>query len=132
MEARIDAAVVEWARSVPIDQIPSVLALLAARLVSEGPVRSDMKHDRANGPESEGLLTAGELARRLNVPESWVRTEQRAGRIPSTRLGKYVRFKLGDVERVLADQRRERRNSRANSPIRWSGCTRAHHGSHVR
>ncbi len=34
------------------------------------------------------------------MPESWVRTEERAGRLPGIRLGKYVRFKLGEVERV--------------------------------
>jgi excisionase family DNA binding protein len=94
-----------WATRVPIDQIPSLLALLAARLASEGAARSDMKHD--GGPEPEGLLTAGQLAQRLNVPQSWVRTEQRAGRIPSLHLGRYVRFKLGDVERVLAERSRE-------------------------
>ncbi|MGC2459384.1 MAG: helix-turn-helix domain-containing protein [Steroidobacteraceae bacterium] len=102
------AAVAAWASSLPLDQIPSVLALLASRLVSEGPVRSDMKHYGANGPKSESLLTAGQLAERLNVPESWVRSEQRARRIPSQHLGKYVRFKLGDVERALAERRRQR------------------------
>ncbi len=32
------AAVAAWASSVPVDQIPSLLALLSARLVSEGSI----------------------------------------------------------------------------------------------
>ncbi len=107
MEEGMDRAIVDWARRVPVDQISSVLALLAARLVSEGRLPRDMQREGANGPGSESLLTAGQLGQRLNVPESWVRTEQRAGRIPCKRLGKYVRFKLGDVERALAERRRQ-------------------------
>ena len=106
MEERMDAAIVDWAKRIPVDQIPCVLALLAARLVSEGRVPADMRRDGTNGSESESLLTAGQLGQRLNVPESWVRTEQRAGRIPCTRLGKYVRFRLSEVERTLAQNER--------------------------
>lgn len=51
------------------------------------------------------LLTAGQLAKQLNLPESWVRTEERAGRIPGIRAGRYVRFKLADVEAALARRR---------------------------
>jgi excisionase family DNA binding protein len=53
------------------------------------------------------FLRADVLAERLGVPESWVRTEERAGRIPSVRLGRYVRFKLSDVEHALAERKRE-------------------------
>jgi hypothetical protein len=38
---------------------------------------------------------------------SWVRTEKRAGRIPSVRLGKHVRFNLSDIERVVTERQRE-------------------------
>jgi len=107
MEQRIDAAIADWARRIPVDQISSVLALLATRLVSEGTPSSDIQQDRNKGSEPEELLDAGQLAQRLNVPESWVRTEQRAGRIPCRRLGKYVRFILNDVERALAERRRQ-------------------------
>lgn len=126
------AAVAAWASRVPLDQIPSALALLVARLVSEGRPSRDAHQDGAHGSETEKLLTAGELAERLNVPESWVRTEQRAGRIPSKRFGKYVRFKLGDVERTLkSDGGVKGRHSGEGFADGWSGCTRAHHGSHV-
>jgi excisionase family DNA binding protein len=104
MEERVDAAVVEWARRIPVDQIPSVVAFLFARLVSEGSTSRKSEGNGASAREAEKFLTANELAKRLGVPESWVRTEERAGRIPSVRLGKYVRFKLSAVERVLAER----------------------------
>jgi hypothetical protein len=63
-------------------------------------------HDIAGGPTavfptdeaiSEIVLTAGELAERLRVPESWIRNRTRARtpkpeRIPCVRFGHYVRF----------------------------------------
>jgi excisionase family DNA binding protein len=61
-------------------------------------------------PAEQTLLTASQLAKRLNLPESWLRTEERAGRIPSVRAGRYVRFKLADVEAALA-RRKEARAS---------------------
>jgi excisionase family DNA binding protein len=106
MQQRIDAAVANWARRIPVDQIPIVLAFLTARLLSEGHAARVSEHNGANA-ETENFLTAEVLAERLGVPESWVRTEARAGRIPSVRLGKYIRFKLSDVEHALAEQKRE-------------------------
>ncbi len=100
------AAVVDWAKSIPVDQIPCVLAFLWARLLAEAYASRDSEHGGSSARElNEKLLTAGELAERLNVPESWVRNEERAGRIPGIRAGKYVRFKLSQVERALAEQK---------------------------
>ena len=73
--------------------------------VSGNPHASHCRYDDASARDGEKLLTAYELAGRLGVPESWIRTEERAGRIPGLRLGKYVRFKLSDVERALAKRR---------------------------
>jgi excisionase family DNA binding protein len=102
MQARIDAAVVEWATRIPVEQIPSVVAFLFARLVSECSASRNSEDNGASAHEADKLLTAGELAERLNLPESWIRNEERLGRIPSVRAGKYVRFKLKDVEQALA------------------------------
>jgi excisionase family DNA binding protein len=98
---------VEWARRISVDQIPTVLAFLTARLLAEGYPGHSSEHNGASVHEPEKLLKAGELAERLGVPESWVRTEERTGRIPSVRLGKYVRFKLSDIEHALAERQRE-------------------------
>jgi excisionase family DNA binding protein len=101
----MDAAVVEWAGRIPVDQIPSVVAFLFARLVAEGSASRNSEHKGSSAHDAQKLLTAGELAERLNLPESWIRKEERLGRIPSVRAGKYVRFRLSDVEQALAERR---------------------------
>ena len=108
MQETMEAAVAEWARRIPVDQIPRVLAFLSARLLDEGSSSRSCEHSGESARDAENLLAAGELAECLGIPESWVRTEERAGRIPSVRLGKYVRFKLRDVERTLAERSRQR------------------------
>jgi len=54
---------------------------------------------------SERLLTAGEVAELLAVPESWVREATREGRLPHLRLGRYRRYERAAIEAWLADQR---------------------------
>ena len=45
------------------------------------------------------LMTAGEVAEMLAVPESWVREHTRSGQIPHLELGRYKRYRR---EAVLA------------------------------
>jgi excisionase family DNA binding protein len=55
------------------------------------------------------LLTVHEVAELLKVPESWVyeRTRLRGiGRLPHLKVGKYVRFRLAEVEEYLETLRR--------------------------
>lgn len=47
------------------------------------------------------LLDAKEVARRLGVPESWVRSNTRTGAIPHVALGRYKRYRWSDVEAWL-------------------------------
>lgn len=44
--------------------------------------------------QTEELITVGELAKRLNVPVSWIYQRTRLGQqaIPHVKMGKYVRF----------------------------------------
>jgi hypothetical protein len=56
----------------------------------------------ADAPTIE-ILDSGELAARLRVPESWIRSYTRERtprdqRIPCLRFGRYVRFELGSPE----------------------------------
>lgn len=44
------------------------------------------------------LLTAGQVAERLQVPVSWVYAQARAGRIPHLRLGRYRRFRTEAID----------------------------------
>ena len=54
---------------------------------------------------SDRLLEACEVAERLSVPESWVRAETRAGRMPHLELGRYRRYDWEAVSVWLAEQR---------------------------
>jgi excisionase family DNA binding protein len=54
---------------------------------------------------SERLLTAGEVAELLAVPESWVREATREGRLPHLRLGRYRRYERAAIEAWLGEQR---------------------------
>lgn len=49
--------------------------------------------------QMEELITVGELAKRLNVPVSWIYQRTRLGQeaIPHVKMGKYVRFNLAEV-----------------------------------
>ncbi len=98
-----DPALLEWAGRISLNQIPGLLLYLAARLLAETGTEVD-RANQANG-SNEDLVTAGELAAHLNLPESWVRNEERLGRIPSVRLGKYIRFRVSEVERAIAQKR---------------------------
>ena len=97
---------VEWAGRISLDQIPGLIVFLTARLLAETTAKP--REDAATERVQENLLNASELAQHLHLPESWVRTEERLGRIPSVRLGKYVRFRLSEVERTLAQNQRRR------------------------
>jgi excisionase family DNA binding protein len=101
-----DPAIVEWASRITLDQIPGLLLVLASRWLIETTAKANEQDTMAGSPPN--LVTAGELAEHLNLPESWVRTEERLGRIPSVRLGKYVRFRVSDVEKAIAQQPRRR------------------------
>jgi len=50
------------------------------------------------------LLTPEELADRLNTPLSWVYEQSRLGKIPTHKLGRYIRF---DLHEVLTSQKKD-------------------------
>ena len=61
-------------------------------------VREEVQASLASHSGAEvHLLTAGELATKLSVPVSWVYEQSRLGKIPTHRIGRYVRFNLQDV-----------------------------------
>lgn len=67
---------------------------------------------------SDRVFTAKEIADYLAVPETWVRGETRADRIPHVRLGRYRRYRLAEVQAWLDEdgQKGGRRRSSANHP----------------
>jgi excisionase family DNA binding protein len=66
-------------------------------------IRAIIREEIGLKADSE-LLSPDELAERLKVPVSWVYEASRQNRIPTVRLGRYVRFRLNDV---LKSQRKE-------------------------
>ena len=75
-------------------------ALLAASALTTAIAASGLADDTRVG--NEDLVDAPTLARRLNVKTSWVRTEERAGRIPSVHVGRYVKFRPSEALAALA------------------------------
>ena len=84
-------------------EAPAVMLALAARL-QEGRLPREANGRAADkallGPDSR-LLSAKQVAGLWNVPETWVRDQARAGKLPSVQLGRYVRFKMSDLDRYL-------------------------------
>jgi excisionase family DNA binding protein len=58
------------------------------------------------------LLTADEVAARLQLPRSWVYRAAREGRFPYVQCGRYVRFTEADVATWVQQQRQPGRNGR--------------------
>lgn len=56
-----------------------------------------------------GLLTAADVAAVLQVPESWVCAQARAGHIPHVALGRYRRFRPDAIEAWVAQRQRQPR-----------------------
>jgi excisionase family DNA binding protein len=52
------------------------------------------------------LLTVHDVAHRLAVPVSWVYAAAEQGRLPSLRIGRYVRFRPDEIEQYIEGQRR--------------------------
>ena len=84
--------------SVPRDRIVAVIAALAARFVAESVERPAVEHEAS----AAALLDAKQMGERLNVRESWVRSEARSGRIPCIEIGRYIRFDVVAVMAALA------------------------------
>ncbi len=84
--------------TIPREQIPAVIALLAARLIEPEPKRDD------RSDEPDPLLTADEVAERLGASRPWVyRHADALGVIRLTR--KKLRFSQAEVERYLRRRR---------------------------
>jgi excisionase family DNA binding protein len=88
--AEIVAAIAEF----DVD-ISAVLAACAAKLAQVRPVPVHIDNGKP------ALMDAAELARAVSLPKSHVMTLARQRKIPSVRVGKYVRFNLAEVEAAL-------------------------------
>lgn len=68
-------------------------------------------------PDAQLLYTPGQAAVILAVKESWLRKQAGKRRIPSTHLGKHLRFSHADLEAIVASAQRTTR-TRTRPPRR--------------
>jgi excisionase family DNA binding protein len=99
-------------RGLVLESVPELLSQVALRVAAlktlEGGLLSLLLSERIAtnglGHGASKLLGARELAELFGVPESWVREQARLGILPSFKLGHYVRFRIEEVERFLAQR----------------------------
>ena len=72
-------------------------------------VREEIAAAVQNSPKAKLVFSTAEAATILNVPETWLATAAREGKIPSVKIGHYVRFRQADLEAYIksADQERQ-------------------------
>lgn len=70
------------------------------------------------------LLTAGQVAKRLGVPTSWVYEQSRRGRIPTVTLGRYRRYRAEAIDEWLEEL--ERSGQSVGLSPRRNGAGRIH------
>ena len=70
---------------------------------------------------ADRLLTAGDVAELLAVPERWVREHTRGGLIPHLRLGRYVRYRRDAVLVWLDEQEHGGAAWRTHRPVPETG-----------
>lgn len=66
------------------------------------PVDQVVRGRMSGSPDAAKLLTAEEVAERLDVGVTWIWAQARAGRIPHVRLGRYKRFRSEAIDAWLA------------------------------
>jgi len=69
-------------------------------------IREEIQAANQNGHPAN-LLTAEQLAERLQVHKNWVYEQSRLGNIPTIRVGRHIRFSLHEV---LTHQRQNGRS----------------------
>lgn len=81
--------------------LPAVGTLELPREVYERYLRPVGANAAPQAPDSEPLLTAGEMAKALGLPKCTVYEKARTGEFPCVRVGKHVRFHRAHVLAAL-------------------------------
>jgi hypothetical protein len=95
------------ASGAPLDGLSraDAVALLLRLAAAQTRLALTMADAQPNPACASELLNAVEIAVRLGVAESWIRTAQRSGRIPCVKIGRYRRFDPVAVAAALGDTR---------------------------
>jgi excisionase family DNA binding protein len=73
------------------------------------------------------LLTAGQVAKLLGVPTSWVYEQSRRGRIPTVTLGRYRRYRAEAIDEWLEELERNEESLGLTARRNGAGRIRSHH-----
>jgi excisionase family DNA binding protein len=68
-------------------------------------VREEVTGAVKNQSKPKLTYTTAEAAGILNVPETWLATAARDGKIPSLKIGHYVRFRASDLETFVGEKK---------------------------
>ena len=105
----------DWPSTVPVGQIPALLAQLAAlqsRLAAKWLAEHDGPPSNSNSPRGEQLLSMKKVADQLGVPVAYARELGRRGELPVVRVGpKYVRVRQSVLDAWIT-QREDRYRGR--------------------
>ena len=93
---------IRWTRGEQYVSTPSSIFGEAFMAAIRQAVREEIQA-ADDGHKESGLLTPEELAEKLKIPVSWVYEQSRQKKIPTHRLGRYIRF---DIREVLESQKR--------------------------
>jgi hypothetical protein len=85
-------------RGLVFESVPELLSQVALRIAALKTLEG------ASATPRVSCWAHAKLAELFGVLESWVREQARLGNLPSFKLGHYVRFRLEEVERYLADR----------------------------
>jgi excisionase family DNA binding protein len=102
--------IMEEAKAVAPDKIPSILAQLAAvqnALVARLLSGENYNHHQPGGHEEDRLIIVAEAAKRLGFTPQYLYEMLRKGQFPCIRQGKYVRVRLSDLSAWI-DEHREK------------------------
>jgi len=95
LRAQLESAVA----GCPKADLPELTGLLEAAKVRA------MARALSPAPPTTDVVAVATLAAELDLAESWLRAQARAGKLPHLRAGKYIKFRRSEVLAVLADHR---------------------------
>ena len=92
-----------YARELPPEDLPALVGALEAAKASAWARLAVADHGAHPERTVDTLLDARAMAKRLDVPESWLRDAARGGRVPCIYVGRYMRFDPAAVRRALSE-----------------------------
>ena len=78
--------------------------------------------------DTDRIYTEAEAAERLNLPQTWIATERRAGRIPHQKFGRHIRYTDEHIAAIL----KRHEVQAASDPAGLTPRSRAYHEGRIK